>query len=96
MPCEGEDTTSFMLRNWIGKGGLIQIPLGFAIEQGRCLFTFNVKDFVILHKKHAKSGQVHWGIIVSKQLPFRETMSRLLRLLRLTDKATMKNRLEFL
>ena len=25
MPCEREDTTSFTLRNWIGKGGLIQI-----------------------------------------------------------------------
>jgi hypothetical protein len=78
------------------KGRSDSDQLGFAIEQGRCLFTFNVKDFVILHKERAKSGQAHWGIIVSKQLPIRETMSRLLRLLRLTDKATMKNRLEFL
>jgi hypothetical protein len=36
------------------------------------------------------------GIIVSKQLPFRETMSRLLRLLQRTAKETMKNYLEFL
>jgi predicted nuclease of predicted toxin-antitoxin system len=79
-----------------GKGRSDSDQLGFAIEQGRCLFTFNVKDFVILHKKHVKKGQTHWGIIVSKQLPFRETMSKLLRLLRLTDKAAMKNRLEFL
>jgi predicted nuclease of predicted toxin-antitoxin system len=78
------------------KGRSDSDQLGFATEQGRCLFTFNVKDFVVLHKKHVKNGQTHWGIIVSKQLPFRETMSKLLRLLRLTDKAAMKNRLEFL
>ena len=68
----------------------------FAIQQERCLFVFNVKDFVILHKHHAKSKQKHLGIIVSKPLPFRETMSRLLRLLQNTAKETMKNHLEFL
>jgi predicted nuclease of predicted toxin-antitoxin system len=40
--------------------------------------------------------QEHWGIIVSKQLPFRETMSRLLNLLQRTSKEKMKNYLEFL
>lgn len=78
------------------KGRSDSAQLRFAVEQGRCLFTFNVKDFVILHKKHVKSGYAHCGIIVSRQLPFRETMSKLLRLLQLTDKAGMKNRLEFL
>jgi len=68
----------------------------FAIQQKRCLFTFNVKDFVVLHNQHAKSRQEHWGIIVSKQLPFRETMSKLLRLLQRTPQKTMKNHLEFL
>jgi len=55
-----------------------------------------VKDFVILYNQHAKSRQEHWGIIVSKQLPFRETMSSLLRLLQHNTKETMKNHLEFL
>jgi predicted nuclease of predicted toxin-antitoxin system len=50
----------------------------FAIQHERCFFTFNVRDFVILHNQHVKSQQKHWGIIVSKQLPFRETMSKLL------------------
>lgn len=68
----------------------------FAVQQERCLFTFNVKDFVILHNQYAKNQQEHWGIIVSKQLPFRESMSRLLRLLQHTAKKTMKNNLEFL
>jgi len=39
---------------------------------------------------------LHWGIIVSKQLPFRETMSKLLRLLQHNTKETIKNHLEFL
>jgi len=78
------------------KGRSDSDQLLFAIQQERCFFTFNVKDFVILHGKHIKSRQEHWGIIVSKQLPFRGTMSKLLRLLQLTDKETMKNRLEFL
>jgi hypothetical protein len=68
----------------------------FAIQQERCLFTFNVKDFVILHNQYAKSRQEHWGIIVSKQLPFRETMSKLLRLLQHSSKEIIKNHLEFL
>jgi predicted nuclease of predicted toxin-antitoxin system len=55
------------------KGRSDSDQLLFSIQQKRCLFTFNVKDFVILHNQHAKSRQEHWGIIVSKQLPFRET-----------------------
>jgi predicted nuclease of predicted toxin-antitoxin system len=78
------------------KGRSDSDQLQFATQRERCLFTFNVKDFAILHIQHAKSQQEHWGIIVSKQLPFSETMSRLLRLLQHTAKETMKNHLEFL
>jgi predicted nuclease of predicted toxin-antitoxin system len=78
------------------KGRSDSDQLLFAIQQERCLFTFNVKDFVILHNQHSKSQREHYGIIVSKQLPFRETMSRLLHLLQRTAKETMKNHLEFL
>ncbi len=78
------------------KGRADSDQLLFAIQQERCLFTFNVKDYVILHNQYAKNQQEHCGIIVSKQLPFRETMSRLLRMLQRTAKETMKNHLEFL
>ena len=78
------------------KGRSDSDQLLFAIQQERCLFTFNVKDFVILHNQHIKSCQEHWGIIVSKQLPFRETMSKLLGLLQRHSKKTIKNHLEFL
>ncbi len=78
------------------KGRSDADQLLFAIQQKRCLFTFNVKDFVILHNQHMKNCQEHWGIIVAKQLPFRETMSRLLGLLQRHSKKTIKNHLEFL
>jgi len=67
------------------KGRSDSDQLLFAIKKERCFFSFNVKDFVILHSKHVKSRQEHWGIIVSKQLPFRKTMSKLLRLLQHID-----------
>lgn len=51
------------------KGRSDSDQLLLAAQQERCFFTFNVKDFVILHNQHAKSRQAHWGIIVSKQLP---------------------------
>ena len=78
------------------KGRSDSDQLLFAVEQKRCLFTFNVKDFVILHNRHIKAQKGHWGIIVSKQIPFRETMSRLLNLLQRYPKEEMKDRLEFL
>ena len=78
------------------KGKFDSEQLLFAIQQKRCIFTFNVKDFVILHSQYSKSGKEHWGIIVSKQLPFRETMSKLLRRLQYNAKETMKNNIEFL
>jgi len=63
------------------KGRSDSDQLVFAAQQERCFFTFNVKDFVMLHNRNAKIRQTHWGIIVSKQLPFRQTMSKLLNLL---------------
>ena len=78
------------------KGRSDSEQLLFAIQQERCLFSFNIKDFVILHNQYVQNQKEHCGIIVSKQLPFRETMSRLLRLLQRFSKETMNNRLEFL
>lgn len=78
------------------KGRSDSDQLLLAVRQERCFLSFNVKDFVILHNEYADVQREHWGIIVSKQLPFKETMSRLLFLLQRKAKETMKNRLEFL
>lgn len=67
-----------------------------ASRRRRCLFSFNVKDFVILHNAYVQTGKHHWGIIVSKQLPFTETMSRIMKFLQNTDDERMRSHLEFL
>jgi len=62
--------------------------LDFAISQKRAIFTFNVGDYVILHKQYLKSNKKHYGIIISKQLTLSETINRLAVLL-LRDKPEM-------
>ena len=37
------------------KGRADSYQLLFAIQQERCLFSYNVRDFVILHNQYAKS-----------------------------------------
>jgi len=51
--------------------------LDFAISQKRAIFTFNVRDYVILHKQCLKSSKKHYGIIISKQRTLIETTNRL-------------------
>ena len=77
------------------KGRSDPDQLLFSIQQEPCIMSFNVKDFVILHNKYVETHQDHWGIIVSKQLPFKEIMSSLLKLLGLVSKESMKNQIEF-
>jgi predicted nuclease of predicted toxin-antitoxin system len=78
------------------KGRTDQEQLAWAVSQERTLFSFNVKDFVLLHNRWVHSGQEHWGIAVTKQAPFRETMQRLLRFLQQADRENMRNRLAFI
>ena len=78
------------------KGRSDPEQLLFSIQQERCIMSFNVKDFVMLHNKYVETHQEHWGIIVSKQLPFKVTMSSLLKLLGRVSKESMKNNIEFL
>ncbi len=66
------------------------------MKTSRCLFTFNVKDFVILHKKMIEKNKEHFGIVVSKQFNFSETLKKLLKLLQSNSYDSMKNELKFL
>ena len=70
--------------------------LAGAVDQPRCLFTFNIRDFVILHNSYMASNKDHWGIIVTKQAPLRPTLRKLLQLIQGQNSETMKNRLFFL
>jgi hypothetical protein len=78
------------------KGRTDREQLAWAVSQERTLFSFNVKDFVLLHNRWAQTGQERWGIMVAKQAPFRETMPRLLRFLQQSSREGMRNRLEFI
>ena len=78
------------------KGKTDRTQLEFATWEKRSIFSFNVKDFVILHNQYARENREHGGIIVSKQLSFGETLKKLLRKTCLLSQDTIKNRLEFL
>ena len=52
-----------------------------AIQHGRCIFTFNVRDFIALAKRYPQ----HCGIILSAQKPMSMLFKLLDRLLTETD-----------
>lgn len=78
------------------KGNSDVEQLKYAAKQQRCLMTFNVKDYVLLHNEYVQRGEEHWGIIVSKQLPIGETLRRVLNVLQRYSQKSMKNLLLFL
>lgn len=77
-----------------GKDDLFQLE--FASSQGRLLFTFNVKDFVMLHLEFLKKGKPHKGIIVSKQISTKESIDRLIRLILTSTEEKVSNNLVWL
>lgn len=78
------------------KGLSDQAQLTHAVWEQRCLFSFNVKDFVVLHNAYLEQGLLHEGIIVSQQIPIGESLRRLLRMLQQYSQDEIKNRLIFL
>jgi len=50
----------------IGKSDLEQLQ--YAATNGRCLLTFNVKDFALLAQSWAMAGRSHAGIVVTPQV----------------------------
>lgn len=72
--------------------------LSFATQQGRTLYSFNIRDFHEIHTQWMAAGCDHAGIILAQQRRYTtgEQVRRLLRLIgSLTDEA-MRNREEFL
>lgn len=55
--------------------------LEFATEQNRAIFTFNKVDFIELHLQYLARSRSHSGIIVSRKIPIKEVIRRLLLLL---------------
>ena len=69
--------------------------LAWAVQNWRCLVTYNVKDFVLLHNAYVHSNRNHWGILVSQQRTVGEALRPVLRVLQQYEQESMKNRLEF-
>ena len=53
--------------DWIQRDAMDEEQLLGATAQGRCIFTFNIRDFQILSKRHSK----HAGIILAAQSSWR-------------------------
>ena len=58
-----------------------QQQLDYAISQERSLVSFNISDYVKIHKEYMIFGKNHYGIILLEQLPIGEVINRLLELL---------------
>ncbi len=80
------------------KGASDLEQLEFAASQSRTIYTFNVKDFMILHRNFLDNNQTHSGIILGEQRRFGtgEQLRRLLKLIAEIPAEEMQNNLEFL
>jgi len=81
----------------IGRRGFHDAEqLEYAIANERCVFTFNVGDFVQLHQAWSEDQREHCGIIVSQQRSVGECLRRLTAILQTNAAETMRNGLLFL
>lgn len=76
--------------------------LEFARGQQRVILTYNISDFVALHREWQQAGKEHWGIVISEQFPNKRYGELLKRTLNLLDavtaneiKGTFRNLAEF-
>jgi len=81
----------------VGRFGVSdQEQLVYAASQERALFTYNARDYLLLHLDWLQSGKEHYGIIVSDQVPIGETVRRLLNLLNRVTADEMRNQIRWL
>ncbi|MCP9492999.1 MAG: DUF5615 family PIN-like protein [Pyrinomonadaceae bacterium MAG19_C2-C3] len=84
------------------EAGLRDAPdseqLAHAAARERVLYTFNVRDFIILHHEYLAEGKNHAGIILAHQQRYSvgEQMRRLLRLVQINSAERLRNTIEFL
>jgi hypothetical protein len=72
--------------------------LRHAASDGRVLYSFNIKDYTLLHADWMSTGRQHSGIVLASQQRYSigEQLRRLLHLLNRTPAAEMLSRLEYL
>jgi len=69
-----------------------------AASDGRVLYSFNIKDFSLLHERWIFAGRPHAGIVLGFQQRYSigEQLRRLLHLLNRKPAVEMHSRLEYL
>ncbi|MCU0426547.1 MAG: DUF5615 family PIN-like protein [Candidatus Kapabacteria bacterium] len=70
--------------------------LEYAVQHGYCFFTFNKRDFVILHTEYVVLNKTHYGIIASPHLPISDILRRMSTLVKTLSAEGMNNELRFL
>jgi predicted nuclease of predicted toxin-antitoxin system len=85
------------------EAGMLGSPddkqLEYAAGQGRCIVSFNVRDFTTLAVAWAQAGKAHAGIVVARQVSRKglgQLLTRLLHLLNTTTADEMANVLRYL
>jgi Domain of unknown function (DUF5615) len=79
-------------------GRLDEEQLRYASERGYTIYTFNTKDYTVLHKQFLEAGVSHAGIVVcpDRRLSIGEQMRRLSALSSHLSAEEMHDRLEYL
>jgi predicted nuclease of predicted toxin-antitoxin system len=78
------------------KGSADIEQMAWAVQEQCCLFSHNIRDFVLLHNYFMKNNLSHFGIIVSGQKPIKKTLSNILNLLQNSSQEKLKNQVIFL
>jgi len=68
----------------------------YAVSNQRAILTHNRDDYIPLAQEYARTARVHYGIIVSKQLPIGEMRKLMLKLLDRVTADEMKNAFRYL
>ena len=67
-----------------------------AVKKHRAVVTFNTKHFIPLAHQYAAEGKVHYGIVVSNEIPQGELKRRVTKLLESVSAEEMMNMVRYL
>ena len=73
-----------------------QEQLEYAIQEWRCLLTFNVGEFVVWHGQYVTAEREHYGIIVSARKPIGRLLREMLAFLQIHSAEEVQNQVCFL
>lgn len=80
------------------RGDADEQQLVYATEQGRVIYSYNIKDFMVLHIRFLEHGQSHAGIALAHERDYGigEQARRLLRITEALSAEEMRNQLVYL